>query len=42
MEQLLLLWENQTYEITTFRSEAEYTDFRRPKEVTFIRSLKRI
>lgn len=32
--------ENGTfYEITTFRTEGTYEDFRRPKEVTFIRSL---
>ncbi|WP_099222245.1 CCA tRNA nucleotidyltransferase [Listeria costaricensis] len=28
------------YEVTTFRTEGTYTDFRRPEEVTFIRSLK--
>ncbi|MBM7435804.1 CCA tRNA nucleotidyltransferase [Leuconostoc rapi] len=27
------------YEITTFRTESTYTDFRRPDEVTFVRSL---
>jgi len=27
------------YEITTFRTEGEYEDFRHPKEVTFVRSL---
>lgn len=32
--------ENGTfYEVTTFRTEGAYEDFRRPKEVTFIRSL---
>jgi tRNA nucleotidyltransferase (CCA-adding enzyme) len=37
----VLVFHNQkTYEITTFRSEAEYEDFRRPKEVSFIRSLR--
>jgi tRNA nucleotidyltransferase (CCA-adding enzyme) len=36
---LLILYQNHSYEITTFRNEAEYEDFRRPKEVTFIRSL---
>jgi tRNA nucleotidyltransferase (CCA-adding enzyme) len=36
---LLVLYQNYSYEITTFRNEAEYEDFRRPKEVTFIRSL---
>lgn len=28
------------YEITTFRTESGYQDFRRPDEVTFVRSLK--
>jgi tRNA nucleotidyltransferase (CCA-adding enzyme) len=36
---ILVLFKGQTYEITTFRSESEYEDFRRPKNVTFIRSL---
>lgn len=36
---VLVLYQNQGYEITTFRSEAAYEDFRRPKEVAFIRSL---
>jgi tRNA nucleotidyltransferase (CCA-adding enzyme) len=36
---VLVLSHNQSYEITTFRSEAEYEDYRRPKEVTFIRNL---
>lgn len=33
------MYQNQAYEITTFRSEAEYENFRRPKEVAFIRSI---
>ncbi|NWQ39787.1 CCA tRNA nucleotidyltransferase [Bacillus sp. EB106-08-02-XG196] len=36
---VLVLYQNEGYEITTFRSEAAYEDFRRPKEVAFIRSL---
>ena len=36
---ILVLFQNQSYEITTFRAEAEYADFRRPKEVSFIRNL---
>lgn len=36
---ILVLFKGQSYEITTFRSESEYEDFRRPKNVTFIRSL---
>ncbi|WP_062356415.1 CCA tRNA nucleotidyltransferase [Bacillus kwashiorkori] len=37
---VLVLFQNNSYEITTFRSESEYVDFRRPKEVKFIRSLE--
>lgn len=37
---VLVLENNESYEITTFRTEAEYKDFRRPKEVSFIRSLQ--
>jgi tRNA nucleotidyltransferase (CCA-adding enzyme) len=36
---VLVLFQDHSYEITTFRSEAEYEDFRRPKEVAFIRNL---
>ena len=37
---VLVLFQDHSYEITTFRSEAEYEDFRRPKEVSFIRNLE--
>jgi tRNA nucleotidyltransferase (CCA-adding enzyme) len=37
---VLVLVNNEGYEITTFRTESDYQDYRRPKEVTFIRSLK--
>ncbi len=37
---VLVLFGKQSYEVTTFRTEAEYLDFRRPKEVRFIRSLQ--
>ncbi len=37
---VVVIWEKNTYEVTTFRSESEYIDFRRPSEVTFIRSLE--
>lgn len=37
---VIVVYEGENYEITTFRTEDEYVDFRRPKEVTFIRSLK--
>ncbi|WML45089.1 CCA tRNA nucleotidyltransferase [Neobacillus sp. PS3-40] len=36
---ILVLYKNASYEITTFRTEEEYVDFRRPKGVAFIRSL---
>ncbi|WAA13742.1 CCA tRNA nucleotidyltransferase [Fervidibacillus halotolerans] len=36
---VLVLYGGESYEITTFRSEGNYEDFRRPKNVTFIRSL---
>lgn len=36
---VLVLYQNKSYEITTFRTEGEYQDFRRPKEVLFIRNL---
>lgn len=36
---VLVLYKGISYEITTFRSESDYEDFRRPKNVTFIRSL---
>ncbi|WP_430608052.1 tRNA nucleotidyltransferase (CCA-adding enzyme) [Enterococcus sp. AZ170] len=36
---LVLIGEEQ-YEITTFRTESTYQDFRRPDTVTFVRSLK--
>lgn len=31
---------NETIEVTTFRSDAKYSDFRRPDEVIFVRSLQ--
>lgn len=37
---VLVLFNGGSYEITTFRSETEYQDFRRPSEVSFIRNLK--
>lgn len=36
---LLILHNQSSYEVTTFRAEKEYVDYRRPKEVVFIRSL---
>ncbi|WP_394579658.1 CCA tRNA nucleotidyltransferase [Cytobacillus firmus] len=37
---VVVLYHGIPYEITTFRTEAEYLDFRRPSEVQFIRSLE--
>lgn len=36
---VVVIWGQDTYEVTTFRTESEYIDFRRPAEVTFVRSL---
>ena len=36
---VLVLFNQSSYEVTTFRSEGTYQDFRRPSEVTFIRDL---
>lgn len=32
-------WHQRNYEVTTFRTESGYQDFRRPDKVTFVRSL---
>jgi len=37
---VMVLHNNHSYEITTFRSESDYVDFRRPTSVTFIRSIE--
>ncbi|RFU65519.1 CCA tRNA nucleotidyltransferase [Peribacillus glennii] len=37
---VMVLHERAGYEITTFRTEGNYTDFRRPDSVQFIRSLQ--
>lgn len=36
---VLVLYEVDQYEVTTFRTESTYQDYRRPDEVTFVRSL---
>lgn len=36
---VLVLFNEEHYEITTFRTESEYQDYRRPDYVTFVRSL---
>lgn len=37
---VLVLQDGLSYEVTTFRTEAEYDDFRRPSHVSFVRSLE--
>jgi tRNA nucleotidyltransferase (CCA-adding enzyme) len=37
---VLVLYHHNSYEITTFRTDGEYQDYRRPKEVAFIRNLE--
>lgn len=37
---VLVLHEEDQYEITTFRTESTYQDYRRPDKVTFVRSLE--
>ncbi|MBY0096570.1 CCA tRNA nucleotidyltransferase [Mesobacillus maritimus] len=37
---ILVIYNGEPYEITTFRTESGYSDYRRPDEVRFIRSLK--
>ena len=41
---VLVFWENEQYEITTFRTEEAYQDFpsRRPDKVAFVRSWLKI
>jgi len=36
---ILVLYKGTAYEVTTFRTDGEYKDFRHPERVTFIRSL---
>lgn len=36
---IIVLHNNKPYEVTTYRSESEYKDFRRPKKVEYITSL---
>lgn len=37
---VMVLFKEQSYEITTFRTESTYQDYRRPDSVTFVRSLE--
>ena len=34
-----VVFNNENYEVTTFRSEGDYLDHRRPSEVNFVKSL---
>ncbi|PAQ15832.1 CCA tRNA nucleotidyltransferase [Bacillaceae bacterium SAOS 7] len=36
---VLVLWKGDGYEITTFRTESDYKDYRHPETVSFVRSL---
>ncbi|HEY9576999.1 MAG TPA: CCA tRNA nucleotidyltransferase, partial [Pseudobacillus sp.] len=37
---VLVIWQGDGYEITTFRTESDYKDFRRPEKVSFVRTLE--
>ncbi|PRY83242.1 CCA tRNA nucleotidyltransferase [Alkalibacterium olivapovliticus] len=37
---VMVLMDDESYEVTTFRTESTYQDYRRPDSVTFVRSLK--
>lgn len=37
---VMVLWRGASYEVTTFRTESTYQDFRRPDKVEFVRSLE--
>ncbi|PMC39396.1 CCA tRNA nucleotidyltransferase [Bacillus sp. UMB0899] len=37
---IIVIHEGEQYEVTTYRAESDYEDFRRPKSVQFITSLK--
>ena len=37
---VLVLYHQDQYEITTFRTESTYQDYRRPDKVTFVRTLE--
>jgi tRNA nucleotidyltransferase (CCA-adding enzyme) len=37
---VMVLFEHETYEITTFRTESKYEKFRRPEKVQYVRSLQ--
>ncbi|MCH1624721.1 CCA tRNA nucleotidyltransferase [Fredinandcohnia quinoae] len=37
---VIVLFEGEQFEVTTFRTEENYVDFRRPKDVAFVKSLR--
>ncbi|MTT32629.1 CCA tRNA nucleotidyltransferase [Terrilactibacillus sp. BCM23-1] len=37
---VLVIYQGEGYEVTTFRSESEYSDFRHPNHVTFVSSIQ--
>ncbi|MBM7647970.1 tRNA nucleotidyltransferase (CCA-adding enzyme) [Bacillus ectoiniformans] len=37
---VLIIYRGEGYEVTTFRTESDYKDFRRPETVAFVRSLQ--
>ncbi|GMB07901.1 tRNA nucleotidyltransferase (CCA-adding enzyme) [Thermolongibacillus altinsuensis] len=37
---VMVIYKGTSYEVTTFRTEGRYEDYRRPAEVTFVRSLE--
>ena len=37
---IVVLFHDQSFEVTTFRTESTYTDYRRPDKVEFVRGLK--
>ena len=37
---ILVLYGGESYEITTFRTEGNYVDYRRPESVSFVKSLE--
>lgn len=37
---IVVLYQDVPYEVTTFRTEGAYSDFRRPDEVHFVRNLE--
>lgn len=36
---IIVIWQGQGFEVTTYRTESEYKDYRRPESVEFVRNL---